>query len=345
MSKPNLNYRYQQGTLGLKKDDRTVSGIFSTDAPVLRYAYRYNDEGGKDQPSGYFNEILSFDSNHIDLSRVKASRCPYLKNHYSLKLGKVTDITLESNLGRFEAKITRSQIGEDYLRDCEDDLSTGVSIGYLVRKYQLVKPPKFVDGRKMELGTYKAVDWLLYEISDCDMPADIDAGLDRALAFTRDDSGLHLIDKEMEMDIEEIQVQLSAKDTEIDQLRSDLTMKDSEIQGLKDQLSDLQSQLFNTETRLTLEQQLVVIRTKLDRLVAEFKITTDERDVLLDVKSDDLATFQSDIDFIERSITLAEKRKPTLNTEIHSDNERSFEPDANAGVDTKAIDAYESAYQ
>lgn len=140
---------------------RTVDLVWSTGASVLR-----SDGFGK------FNELLSMDPKHVDLTRLK-NGAPLLASHDTGSLnaiiGVVESVSIGNGIGTAKVRFSSDQESDAVFTKVREGIIKSVSIGYQIRKMvDRTKP-------KDKIPTYEAVDWLPYEISLVSVPADTNA--------------------------------------------------------------------------------------------------------------------------------------------------------------------------
>lgn len=160
-----VEYREKQPKLqasivreAVNTDARTVELSFSSEEPVERW---------------FGNEVLSHDGGACDLSRLKRN-APLLLNHDTRQqIGVVETCAIGSDKkGRAKVRFSKSALGQEIFQDVQDGIRSLVSVGYEVRKMELMKK----DG---ELDTYRVTDWCPLEISLVSIPADIAVGVGR----------------------------------------------------------------------------------------------------------------------------------------------------------------------
>jgi HK97 family phage prohead protease len=98
--------------------ERLVSFSFSSDSPVIR---------------GNHVEILSHAPGALNTERLDAGQVMLLNNHdFGKPLGRVTQYRITDHRCYGWAKISRSEAGDQFLRDAEDGLMPGISVGYKI---------------------------------------------------------------------------------------------------------------------------------------------------------------------------------------------------------------------
>lgn len=144
-----------------QKEQRTVEAVLSTESPVARGGYR---------------EILKHDAACVDLSRC-ADGLPLLWSHDpAQQIGAVENIRLHDQKLRGRLRFSESALGEEKWRDVQQGLLKGLSIGYLIEQVEGVHTGE----RREDLI---ATRWLPFEASLLTIPADISAGIGRALSM------------------------------------------------------------------------------------------------------------------------------------------------------------------
>lgn len=150
------------------KEARTFDVVFATETPVFRQGWEEN-----------FNEILSCNPENVRQERMIAG-LPLFDNHQWNKsavgdtmkagvLGKVRNIRFENNeiIGTVHLG---ARADDALLSDIENDIVSGVSVGYNVYTYE--RQPLAV-GEKTP--NYIATDWEPMEVSLAPVPADINS--------------------------------------------------------------------------------------------------------------------------------------------------------------------------
>lgn len=171
-----------RGLLDIKSysaENRTIDVVFATETLDVQRFDWVNDT--------YFMEQLVLDDTAVNLERLNAG-APVLNDHNKYdgvlgKLGTVVRAWVENGVGKATLKFSRRADVAPVLQDIEDGITTNISVGYRVNKYER---QAIVTG---EIPIYRAIDWEPYEISFVLIPADIDAKT-RSKETDRNDSEL-----------------------------------------------------------------------------------------------------------------------------------------------------------
>ena len=136
------------------EDSRTITLSFSSEAPVERW---------------FGTEVLSHAPESVDLTRLNA-KAGLLANH-SLddQIGVVESATIENGRGIATVRFSKSERGEEFLRDCLDGIRTGVSVGYVIEEME-----------ERSERVFEATKWSPHEISLVSTPADFSVGIGRS---------------------------------------------------------------------------------------------------------------------------------------------------------------------
>jgi hypothetical protein len=139
---------------GWNAEDRTISFSFSSETPVQKSAAW---------------EILSHDPPEcLRMNRFEAGVVCVLKNHqWDQVLGRVTRAYIMDRKGFAVAKLSKSTLAEEYLRDLRDGSgAAGISVGYQIHGLEVGDD---IDG----LPSYVVTDWSVLEVSvGVPVPAD-----------------------------------------------------------------------------------------------------------------------------------------------------------------------------
>jgi len=140
----------------LDREARTVEAIASTGAPVMRLG-----------PSGPYEERLSLDAAHVDLSRLDGA--PVLNTHRQASVGDVFGTVTASRLrdGQLHVtlKFSRRPEADLVLEDIADGVLRGVSLGYSVAEW---REQRGAAGALVRT----AIRWTPVEVSLVPVPAD-----------------------------------------------------------------------------------------------------------------------------------------------------------------------------
>lgn len=163
---PSLVYR--RATFAPRSVDpeaRTASVVFSTGAPVRRRDFE-----------GEYDEVLSLDPSHVDLSRLRSANV--LNSHNQDGLGSVLGVVTRADVNGQEATAdvqfsARADVAPIF-EDVQAGVIRNVSVGYTVEKYDERTDP--ASGRRQRV----AVAWTPHEISLVPVGADPGAQVRRA---------------------------------------------------------------------------------------------------------------------------------------------------------------------
>jgi hypothetical protein len=158
-----LHMRAQVVKSTLDKEARTIDVTFATDTPVRMMGWE-----------GWYDEILSFEPGHVRMERLQRG-APVLDNHArwegtKAQLGKVEKAWIEQGKGGATLRFSKRASVEEIWQDIEDEILTGISVGYRVYSYEKTEKPG-------EVPTYRAIDWEPFEISMAPVQADINSAV------------------------------------------------------------------------------------------------------------------------------------------------------------------------
>lgn len=123
----------------------------------------------------YGREILDMAPASVDLSRMNGGAALLINHDWDRQVGSVVKAWIDQSTKKARAivKLSRSQEGEDILRDIQDGIRSLVSVGYVIRKMVL----ESVVG---DVETHRATDWQPFEVSLVSVPADPSVGVGRS---------------------------------------------------------------------------------------------------------------------------------------------------------------------
>jgi HK97 family phage prohead protease len=167
-SKPELVFRsfgFTTDERRINEETRTIIMPVSSELPVFRW-------------DGY--EVLIHTEESVDLSRMNNGAAVMHSHDWNEQVGVIERAWIEGNRLWAEMRFSRSSQGETVWMDIVDGIRRNVSIGYQVKKKELVKSE---DGKE---DVYHVTKWMPYEASIVAVPADPSVGVGRSLADTED---------------------------------------------------------------------------------------------------------------------------------------------------------------
>ena len=149
---------------------RTVEVVWTTGAQVRRM----------DWWSGQaYDEELVISAQAVDMGRLNSGAAPVLDTHRATSLGNqigvVVSASLQGNEGRATLQLSAREELAGLVRDIQAGIIRNISVGYNVRKYEIVTAANRTDG-KNDAPLYRAVDWEPAELSFVPVPADAASG-------------------------------------------------------------------------------------------------------------------------------------------------------------------------
>ncbi len=134
---------------------RTVELGFSSETPVRRWGYM---------------EVLDHGRGSIDMSRLKDGAALLLNHDTDKHIGVTERAWIESRRGRAIVRFSKhSDLAEQVLREVEDGIRTGVSVGYQIDPRRVKEEPPTEEGGA---PTFRMKGWAPHEITIASVPAD-----------------------------------------------------------------------------------------------------------------------------------------------------------------------------
>ena len=156
-----------------EEDSRIVELSFSSEEPYKRW---------------FGTEILIHDKDAVDLSRLLEAGSFLFNHNRDVIIGKVLSAELDEAERKMRATVwfAEDEEGEKYYQKVKSGCLKGVSVGYMVDRWEEVaEGAKSSDGRfegPCELATH----WIPYEISMVSIPADATVGVGRSIEENQD---------------------------------------------------------------------------------------------------------------------------------------------------------------
>ena len=148
------------------EEERTVEVVIATEEPVRRFSWRQNEE---------YDEVLSLDPEHVDVSRMEAG-VPVYDNHWTYGgcegvLGRVESYEIKNKQLIGVIRFADTPDVENTYQKIRQGIVTGVSVGYDIKRFNRE------DQGEDEIPIYRATNWMPYEVSFAPIPADIKSGV------------------------------------------------------------------------------------------------------------------------------------------------------------------------
>lgn len=148
---------------------RTVEVVWTTGARGRRFDFWSGQ---------VYEEELVVSTDAVDLSRLNNGQAPVLNTHaaydLSSQIGVVDRAWIDGAEGRATVRLSDRDDIAGLVRDIESGIVKNISVGYNVRKYEIINAANRTDGGTLPL--YRAVDWMPAEISFVPVPFDADTG-------------------------------------------------------------------------------------------------------------------------------------------------------------------------
>ena len=189
---------YRRATASvIDEENRIVELSFSSEDPYLRGGF-YEDP---------WFEVLGHKRTEVDLSKLNNGGTLHYNHSYDRadRIGGVLKAKIAEKRGTATVQFSKHERIDDIWVDIQDGILTNISVGYEVNKMLLVET-----GNEGEPDTYRVTDWIPFEISVVDIPADPTVGIGRSKEILAKDNQKyevvtitdHKEDKDMGVEIE-----------------------------------------------------------------------------------------------------------------------------------------------
>ena len=149
--------------------DRTVDVVWTSGAQVRRMDW-YTGQA--------YDEELVVDAAAVDMRRLASGSAPVLDSHsaqsLSHQIGVVVSARIDAGQGVATLQLSQRDEVAGLVADIRAGIIRNISVGYNVRKYEIVSAANRADG-KTDAPLYRAVDWEPAELSFVPIPADATA--------------------------------------------------------------------------------------------------------------------------------------------------------------------------
>lgn len=144
---------------------RTVDVVWTTGARVRRMDWWTGQQ---------YDEELVVNDDAVDLRRLASGAAPVLNSHRAddlgAQIGVVVTAAVRDGQGVATVQLSQREDVDGIVRDIQAGVIRNVSVGYNVRRYEVVAAANRADGANVPL--YRAVDWEPAELSFVPIPAD-----------------------------------------------------------------------------------------------------------------------------------------------------------------------------
>lgn len=156
---------------------------FSSEEPYMRY---------------FGNEILDHSDGACDLSRLNEIGVVLFNHNRDKVIGKIENAWIEENRGKAKIKFDSDDEAKTIMEKVSSGTLRGVSVGYVVDAWEVVKEGKMSTDGRFEGPCYIARKWTPLEISIVSIPADSTVGVGRSFEeATKNNSDMSLYEKQI----------------------------------------------------------------------------------------------------------------------------------------------------
>lgn len=147
----------------------------------------------------YFgNEILDHSDGACDLSRLNEIGVVLFNHNRDKVIGKIENAWIEENRGKAKIKFDSDDEAKTIMEKVSNGTLRGVSVGYVVDDWEVVKEGKMSTDGRFEGPCYIARKWIPLEISIVSIPADSTVGVGRSFEEeTKNNTDIGLFERQI----------------------------------------------------------------------------------------------------------------------------------------------------
>lgn len=183
---PDKNLRRDIFDMQVKADTENSNVFelsFSSEEPYMRY---------------FGNEILDHADGACDLSRLNEIGVVLFNHDRDKVIGKIENAWIEENRGKAKIKFDSDDEARTIMEKVSSGTLRGVSVGYVVDAWEVVKEGKTSTDGRFEGPCYIARKWTPLEISIVSIPADSTVGVGRSFEeATKNNSDMSLYERQI----------------------------------------------------------------------------------------------------------------------------------------------------
>lgn len=171
-----------------KNDDKSMTRMLASDCSIRamegegnerKFEISFSSEEPYDRWFG--PEILSHAKSAVDLSRLNTIGCVLFNHDRDRVIGKIIRAWIEDNRCKAEIEMDEDEDSEIIYQKMSTGTLKGVSVGYVVNNWEVVKEGKLsLDGR-FKGPCQIAKKWVPFEVSIVSVPADPTVGVGRSV--------------------------------------------------------------------------------------------------------------------------------------------------------------------
>ena len=183
---PNKNLRRDIFDMQARADGENSNVFelsFSSEEPYMRY---------------FGNEILDHSAGACDLSRLNEIGVVLFNHDRNKVIGKIENSWIDGNKGKAKIKFDSDDEAKTIMEKVSSGTLRGVSVGYVVDDWEVVKEGKMSTDGRFEGPSYIARKWTPLEISIVSVPADSTVGVGRSFEEgTKNNSDMSLYERQI----------------------------------------------------------------------------------------------------------------------------------------------------
>lgn len=147
----------------------------------------------------YFgNEILDHSDGACDLSRLNEIGVVLFNHNRDKVIGKIENAWIEENRGKAKIKFDSDDEAKTIMEKVSNGTLRGVSVGYVVDDWEVVKEGKMSTDGRFDGPCYIARKWTPLEISIVSIPADSTVGVGRSFEEeTKNNTDIGLFERQI----------------------------------------------------------------------------------------------------------------------------------------------------
>ena len=183
---PDKNLRRDIFDMQVKADEENSNVFelsFSSEEPYMR---------------NFGNEILDHSDGACDLSRLNEIGVVLFNHNRDKVIGKIENAWIEDNRGKAKIKFDSDDEARTIMEKVSSGTLRGVSVGYVVDAWEVVKEGKMSTDGRFEGPCYIARKWTPLEISIVSIPADATVGVGRSFEEeTKNNTDIGLFERQI----------------------------------------------------------------------------------------------------------------------------------------------------
>lgn len=171
----------------------------STQEPEESRTFRLSFSSEEPYDRWFGPEILDHSEGAVDLERLNSMGVLLYNHNRDAVVGRIDRAWIEDGRGEAEVTFDEDELSETIYSKVKSGTLKGVSVGYIVRRYEEIERGGVSEDGRFEGPAEVATDWVPLEISIVSIPADPTVGVGRSYEPSYQSAATAIAEKQIEI--------------------------------------------------------------------------------------------------------------------------------------------------